>query len=147
MPILARAPRGAVVSVGSERVLFDALMMPDPTEIIAIDFAEDIVKFHMINATLIKACVPEDISTYFQLRTQPTKKMWQEFSLQALQSGRIGHDEYSLLADINSHTWWAHSVAHNKQWHDFHTRGNTELVLMLVLQKTGVREQIAWKTL
>ncbi|PIR25068.1 MAG: hypothetical protein COX62_06045 [Deltaproteobacteria bacterium CG_4_10_14_0_2_um_filter_43_8] len=109
-PILSQAPHGAIVSVGSERLLFHALQMPSVTHILGVDYSPSIVRFHRINNALLRTY--DSCDNYMQARTCDNYEVWRNH----FTSGNLTHDEYLAVSDKETFKWWSQVIGPNKAW-------------------------------
>jgi len=70
--IFEMAPKGAYVTVGTERGFISAANSPNVTELVLVDNSESIIKYNEINILLLK--IAKTREHYLQLRTNP--KLW-----------------------------------------------------------------------
>jgi hypothetical protein len=116
-----------IMTVGSERLLFDHLMYTrrpgfreaDPAVTVSIDVDPGISRFHRVNALLLRAAGLGDMITYRRLRTQPEPEEWSAAGKQALSEGRLSQRDLKRLRA--NFEWWREHVGDESKWRRFYS--------------------------
>ncbi len=123
-PILAEAPEGVLVSVGSDRVNFNDVLHPKFTDIIAADYCDDIVLFHSVNRLLLRASPPKDRNFYYKLRVKAKHEEWKEAATQALELELISPEDHAVLHDPEVFGWWEENISKDERWNSLYEASN-----------------------
>lgn len=99
--ILSQAPKGAYVSVGTERGLLNAGMVDNVTHIFLIDAAPNVVWFNRYNIALLK--LSRDREDYIQLRS---KSPLSELRSRAEESDALDEEEKLALKEEAQFMEW-----------------------------------------
>lgn len=102
---------GFVLGVGSERVIFDYLMTPAATGILAVDYDPEIITFHIINSFILDSLPLGDMKSYQEFRTKKSFFLWEKF----IPSGK---NQKKQLREM--YTWWTKNIVENPGFKDFH---------------------------
>ncbi len=109
--ILAQAPQGAYIAVGTERGFIGASLTPRATHLILCDRDPWVGLFNRINVELL--AMAENRSDYRFLRLHADYRSWRRRSL------LTGHTD--LLIDREEvFDWWQALVRNNSKFDDFH---------------------------
>ena len=103
--ILHQAPKGAYVTVGTERGFIQAAKYSNFSSLILTDASPAVVHFNQVNLALLKCS--QNKEHYFSLRMKSTKQDWKKLT-QA--TNTLTAEERELLADPNTWDWWKNTV-------------------------------------
>lgn len=114
---------GVLLSVGTERVLFDYLLSPvgKIKRVIAMDFEHDVLRFHSLNRILLKLVAKGDMIGYRGFRLNPSLESWVRVAESALAEKRISPAEFHDFANEVSFNWWQEKVVKNSNWALFYS--------------------------
>lgn len=117
-PILDQAPAGVLLSVGSERVLFNYLLKKSETPfVMAVDQDPGILQFHRINEILFRITPYGDVETYRKLRIKPESVDWLRFAATARKAQLISETEFVFFTDMRTYQWWTEKVGTNPNFY------------------------------
>lgn len=112
-PFLIEARGDAVVTVGSERALFDFLMVEAALELRVVDHDSQIIDFHKINAVLMRASEGNH-GKYLKLRHESSGSLWRKTLEQAREREAIS--AFDLQLALNRHSWWQELTHSDPRW-------------------------------
>ncbi len=110
MAILERAPRGAYISVGTERGFVGASLSPGVDRFILVDVDEKAVRFNRVNTALLR--VSTDRTDYLDLRLKGKLEDWKK---RAKAEG-VDAETATVLQDAESFKWWKRVVRKSKDF-------------------------------
>lgn len=89
---------GALISVGADRALFAAILLPHVTSVVQVDHDAEVVRYNSINLALLRAA--RSRADYLHLRFRATAAEWKARSI------------------AGTHAWW-HEVIDELDFFDF----------------------------
>lgn len=124
--VLRVAPKGHLVALGTDRVLFDAVQMPQVDQVIAIDKEEQALQFHYLNESVLRSLDAGDLTTYQALRLSPTRELWEKMISDGRRAGRITESDAAALMRDETFVWWKSCVSEGQPWDALYGRQNPQ---------------------
>lgn len=126
--ILQQVGPGAIVGVGSERLIFNFLLAPEGKDrsILAVDNNPNIIVFHQVNKILLKIASDSDVDAYRKLRVSASWEEWVAAADEALSQARITEEEYRQVVHRNVFAWWSMEMR-AWEWRSFYKKPRTRV--------------------